>query len=74
MLAYYTLNYAGIFYGGLPISPILDVLRTHTKSVSFIQLHMECCICNENFVTILSDKKSLHFEVSKFSKILCIER
>ena len=47
----------------------------YPKSVSFIKFLMDFCIYDDIVDTILiTDKKLLHFKLSKSSKILCVDK
>ena len=47
----------------------------YPKSVNFIEFLMDFCICDDVLHTIqITDKKLLHFKLSKLGQILCVDR
>ena len=49
----------------------------YTKSQSFIEFLMECCIHDKkiyNTYQLIKDKILLHFKVSKLGQILCVDK
>ena len=62
----YTRSYNGIY---------LQLCMYYAKAVSFIEFLMDFCMYDDILRTILiTDKKLLHFKLSKLGQVLCVDK